>query len=218
MTELTQGALDYIGSNPSLGVAAAFLIAMGEALLIIGLFVPSTATLIAIVAPAVAGLVSPKVAAIVTYARLPVAALLMMCVFAVLYWILPDVKQPFRFITPGSVVAVIIWALVSWGFSVYVRNFGKYDATYGALGGVIVLLLWMWISAQAVLLGAEINAVLYRAALDEGGERGAGQLARDAARLRLAHQDRDGAGQPLGQPSSDPAEAQDAVRDHDGTT
>ncbi len=55
---------------------------------------------------------------------------------------------------------MIIWVIASYGFSVYVSNFGKYDATYGALGGIIVMLLWMWISAQVLLLGAEINAVL----------------------------------------------------------
>jgi membrane protein len=55
---------------------------------------------------------------------------------------------------------VIIWVVASWGFSKYVANFGKYDVNYGAIGGVIVMLLWMWISAQVILLGAEINAIL----------------------------------------------------------
>ena len=91
-------------------------------------------------------------------------------------WALPDVEQRFRFITPGSVVGVLIWMAASWGFSVYVRNFGSYDATYGALGGVIVLLLWMWISAQALLLGAEINAILEHESA-EGKRRGARRLA-----------------------------------------
>jgi membrane protein len=89
-------------------------------------------------------------------------------VLALIYYLLPDVKLPFRLITPGSVVAVLIWLAASFGFSVYVTNFGSYEITYGALGGVIVLLLWMWISAQAILLGAEINAVLWGAAREEG--------------------------------------------------
>jgi membrane protein len=97
---------------------------------------------------------------LVTWLRLPVAGLLMMFLWALLYYALPNVKQEFKFITPGSVVGVIIWVIASWGFSVYVANFGKYDASYGALGGVVVLLLWMWISAQVILLGAEINAIL----------------------------------------------------------
>jgi membrane protein len=58
------------------------------------------------------------------------------------------------------VVGVVLWLLASFGFSVYVRNFSSYDVSYGALGGVIVLLMWMWISAQVILLGAEINALL----------------------------------------------------------
>jgi membrane protein len=84
----------------------------------------------------------------------------MLLVWAMIYYLLPDVQQEFKFITPGSVVGVIVWLLASWGFSLYVRNFGSYDANYGALGGVIVMLLWMWISAQVILLGAEVNALL----------------------------------------------------------
>jgi membrane protein len=89
-----------------------------------------------------------------------VAGLLMMFLWALLYYALPNVKQRFKFITPGSVVGVVIWVIASWAFSQYVANFGKYDANYGAIGGVIVLLLWMWISAQVILLGAEINAII----------------------------------------------------------
>ena len=83
-----------------------------------------------------------------------------MVVLAILYYLLPDVEQRFKFITPGSVVAVVIWVLASLGFSFYVSRFGSYEVSYGALGGVIILLLWMWISSLAVLLGAEINAII----------------------------------------------------------
>lgn len=122
------------------------------------------AALIAVAAPAVAGALGGPLATAITWLRLPVAGLLMVGLIAVLYWALPAAPQRFRLVSPGAVAAVAIWLVASWGFSLYVRNFGSYDATYGALGGVIVLLLWMWISAQALLLGAEINAILERRA------------------------------------------------------
>lgn len=118
------------------------------------------AAVIAIVTPAVAEAIPSPLGTVLTWLRLPLAGLFMMFLWAVLYYVLPDVEQKFKFITPGSVVGVIVWVIASWGFSVYVANFGKYDATYGALGGVVVLLLWMWISSQVLLLGAEINAIL----------------------------------------------------------
>jgi membrane protein len=118
------------------------------------------AAVVAVVTPAVANKFGGPVATLVTWLRLPVAGFLMMCLLAVLYYVLPDVKQKFKFITPGSVVAVLIWVAVSWGFSMYVANFGSYDVNYGAIGGVIVMLMWMWISCQVILLGAEINGIL----------------------------------------------------------
>lgn len=92
--------------------------------------------------------------------RLPVAGVIMMFLWALLYYVLPDVEQRFKFITPGSVLGLVVWVLASWGFSKYVANFGSYDKIYGSLGGVIVLLLWMWISALVVLAGAEANAFI----------------------------------------------------------
>lgn len=113
-----------------------------------------------VAAPAFASWLGEPLGTLVMWLRLPVAGLLMMLVWALIYYLLPDVQQEFKFITPGSVVGVILWLLASWGFSVYVRNFGSYDVSYGALGGVIVMLMWMWISAQVILVGAEINALL----------------------------------------------------------
>jgi membrane protein len=92
--------------------------------------------------------------------RLPIAGLVMMFMWALLYYVLPDVEQRFKFITPGSVGGVVLWVLASWGFSKYVANFGSYDETYGALGGVVVLFLWMWISSLVLLVGAEVNAFI----------------------------------------------------------
>jgi membrane protein len=115
---------------------------------------------VAVATPAIANKLGGPFPTLVTWLRLPLAGLMMMFLWALLYYALPDVKQKFKFITPGSVVGVIIWLIASWGFSVYVTNFGSYDANYGAIGGVIVMLMWMWISAQVILLGAEINAIL----------------------------------------------------------
>lgn len=132
----------------------AILVTISGALLSIIASVAMVAT------PALANWLGEPLGTLVMWLRLPVAGLIMMFILAMLYYFLPDVEQKFKFITPGSVAGVLVWLIASWGFSVYVRNFGKYDANYGALGGVIVMLLWMWISSQIILLGAEINAVL----------------------------------------------------------
>jgi membrane protein len=90
--------------------------------------------------------------------------------FAILYWAAPNVKHPkFRWLTPGSVVGVLLWIVASAAFAFYVANFGSYNKTYGALGGVIVFLMWLWISNIAVLFGAELNAELERSRGIEAG-------------------------------------------------
>ncbi len=93
--------------------------------------------------------------------RLPVAILLLMVVVALVYYLFPNVDQPFRFITPGAVLTVIVWIAASFGFSFYVSNFASYSATYGSLGAVIVLLLYFFVSAAVLLFGAEVNAQVY---------------------------------------------------------
>lgn len=95
--------------------------------------------------------------------RWPVAALLVAVVLGIVYYVAPNVDQPFQLVTAGSLLAVAAWIVASLGFSYYVANFGNYSATYGSLGGVIVLLLYFFISAATVLLGAEVNAVIYHA-------------------------------------------------------
>ena len=78
---------------------------------------------------------------------------------AILYRVAPNRDDPrFRWVSIGAGVAVVVWIIASIGFSIYVNNFGSYGKTYGALAGVVVLLLWLWLSIVAVLLGAEINA------------------------------------------------------------
>jgi membrane protein len=103
-------------------------------------------------------------------AKWPVLVLLVSFMFSVLYWAAPNVKQPgFRWLTPGGVLAVVLWIVASAGFALYVANFASYNKTYGSLGGVIVFLIWLWISNVAVLLGAELNAEVERARELEAG-------------------------------------------------
>jgi membrane protein len=91
--------------------------------------------------------------------RWPVAAVLVMAALAVLYRYAGDRDRPrWNWVSPGAVVATVVWVAASIGFSFYVSNFGSYGETYGSLAGVVVLLLWFWITALVVLLGAEINA------------------------------------------------------------
>ena len=104
-------------------------------------------------------------------AKWPVLALLVSLTFALLYWASPNVKQPgFRWLTPGGVLAVVVWALASGGFAFYVANVGSYNKVYGSLGGVIGFLVWLWISNIAVLLGAELDAELARSQRIEAGQ------------------------------------------------
>jgi membrane protein len=103
-------------------------------------------------------------------AKWPVLLLLVSLLLAVLYWGAPNVKLPFRIVTPGSLVAVLGWVIASVAFAFYVANFSSYNKTYGALAGPIVFLLWLWISNICVLLGAELNAELERSRKLEAGE------------------------------------------------
>lgn len=95
-----------------------------------------------------------------TWLRWPVAALLMVLLVALVYYVAPDVEQTFRFITPGSVLAVATWILASLGFGLYLQNFGNYNAMYGSIGAIIILLLYLYLSSAVLLFGAELNAVL----------------------------------------------------------
>ena len=92
--------------------------------------------------------------------RWPVAILLLLLTVAIIYKVAPNIDQPFKFLTPGAAIAVLTWIVASLGFSYYVGNFGNYSATYGSLGGIIVLLFYFFISAAVLLFGAEINATI----------------------------------------------------------
>ena len=105
-------------------------------------------------------------------AKWPVLLLVVSFMFALLYWAAPNVKQPgFRWLSPGGLLAVVGWLVASAAFAFYVGSFGSYNKTYGALGGVVVFLVWLWISNIMVLLGAEFNAELERGRAIEGGMR-----------------------------------------------
>jgi membrane protein len=105
-------------------------------------------------------------------AKWPVLLLVVSLMFALLYWAAPNVKQAgFRWVSPGGILAVVGWLIASAAFAFYVANFGSYNKTYGALGGVIVFLVWLWISNIMILLGAEFNAELERERAIEGGMR-----------------------------------------------
>lgn len=96
-------------------------------------------------------------------AKWPVIVVVVMGMFAVLYYVAPNVRQPrLRWVTPGGVVAVLGWIAASAGFAFYVANFGAYNKTYGSLGGVVIFLIWLWISNLALLFGAEFDAELER--------------------------------------------------------
>ena len=107
--------------------------------------------------------------------RWPVIVGLLILAMALVYYVAPDVEQQWQWITPGSVVAVVGWLLASLGFSYYVNNFGSYNATYGSIGAVIVLLTWMYVSGFFVLVGGEINAEIEHAA-SSGKDPGEKQL------------------------------------------
>jgi len=96
-----------------------------------------------------------------------VAFVVMVAVIAGLYRIAPNKHYPFKHVIPGAIFATVVWQLISLGFSFYVSNFGNYSATYGSLGGVIVLMLWLFLTGLALVLGGEINAIYHREKMGE---------------------------------------------------
>ena len=96
-------------------------------------------------------------------AKWPVLVVVLIVILAILYWASPNVRQPgWRWISPGGVLAVLLWLIASALFALYVANFSSYNKTYGALASVVVFLIWLWISNTVILLGSEFNAELAR--------------------------------------------------------
>ncbi|MBW3630211.1 MAG: YihY/virulence factor BrkB family protein [Gemmatimonadetes bacterium] len=126
----------------------------------------TVATVIMVVGPALAELlaewvglaVGGGVLALWGWLRVAVAAILVMIAVSLIYYFAPNRGTRLRIITPGSVLAVALWALTALAFRVYVANFARYSVTYGSVGAVIVLLLYIYLSASVLLLGAELNA------------------------------------------------------------
>jgi membrane protein len=114
-------------------------------------------------------------------AKWPVLAFIVSVMLATLYYLAPNAKLPkFQWISAGAVVALIVWVLASLGFFAYASNFGSYNKTYGTLGGMISLLIWMWITNIAILFGQELNAEIER-----GRELAAGKPAIEGIQLPL---------------------------------
>ncbi|MDF3040485.1 MAG: YihY/virulence factor BrkB family protein [Thermomicrobiales bacterium] len=107
--------------------------------------------------------ITSHIATLWTWLRWPAVVALLLLVVALIYYLGPNVDQSFRYVTPGSVTALIVWIIASAGFSAYIERFGDYGATYGSLGGMIVLLLYFFVSGAVLLFGAEINAVIHPA-------------------------------------------------------
>jgi membrane protein len=96
-----------------------------------------------------------------TWLHFPVAILLLLGIVAFVYYMLPNAHEPLRLITPGAILAVLVWVATSLGFSYFVSSFVVYNATYGSLGTFMALQLYLFISAAVLLLGAEINVEIY---------------------------------------------------------
>jgi membrane protein len=101
--------------------------------------------------------------------RMPVALCLLMLALSVIYRFVPNTKRPFRFVAPGAIVAVIAWILALLGFSFYLSNFADYGVVYGSLGAAVVLLIYLYLTAASLLLGAEVNEAVYRLASETVG-------------------------------------------------
>ena len=102
-------------------------------------------------------------------AKWPVLVIIVSIMLAILYWASPNARHGFRWISPGGLLAVLLWLIASGLFALYVAFFGNYNKVYGTLGGIIIFLIWMWLSNTAILLGAEFNAELERERAIAGG-------------------------------------------------
>lgn len=95
-----------------------------------------------------------------TSIRLIIPAALIFTVFSLIYWLVPNLKLHFKSVLPGSIFATVGWILTSLGFSYYVGNYGSYSSTYGSIGAIIVLMMWLYFSAIILMLGGQLNAVM----------------------------------------------------------
>ncbi|HEY1813904.1 MAG TPA: YihY/virulence factor BrkB family protein [Kofleriaceae bacterium] len=139
-----------IAIGTTLGIAVLALVALG--LLVVGPFVTDS------LASWIGG--GDLFGLVWSIGRWVGAGLLVLIVWAIIYKFLPDTDTRFKLFTPGAIVGVLGWLGISALFGIYISHFNRYEATYGALGGAIIFLLWLWLSAIALLFGAEVNDVL----------------------------------------------------------
>jgi membrane protein len=159
MKSLMEGMNIAYGEEESRGIVVFNLVAIALTLfLILGVVI---ALVIGLAMPVLAGLLplSPAAETAILYARWPVLGVLAVVGLSVIYRYGPSRENPqWRWVSPGAIAATLVWLAGSIGFSLYVGRFDTYNETYGALGGVVILLTWLWLSSYIVLLGAEINA------------------------------------------------------------
>jgi membrane protein len=122
----------------------------------------------------------------------PLVFVLISLAMAMIYYFAPDAEQDWIWISPGSVLATVLWVLISLGFKLYVSNFGSYNATYGTIAGVIVLMLWFYVSSLAVIAGAELNAEIEHASPygKDPGEKVPGEKKKIGAAAERARRER----------------------------
>jgi membrane protein len=139
----------------------------------------------------------------------PVVFALVATGIGLVYYFAPDAEQDFVWLTPGSVLATLLWLLFSLGFKIYVTNFSDYNETYGAIGGVIVLLLWFYTSGLAILIGAEMNAEIEHASPygKDPGEKVAGEKKKIGMAAWRQWRERKKKGEPVGPPPEPPRPA-----------
>jgi membrane protein len=106
--------------------------------------------------------IGPAAVTIWDIAKWPVLLVIVSLMISILYWVAPNAKRGFQWVSPGGIVAVVLWLIASGLFALYVANFGHYNKTYGSLAAMIIFLVWLWISNIAILLGCEFNAELER--------------------------------------------------------
>jgi membrane protein len=146
--------------------------------------------------------IAERIAAIYGYSALftygwsilqwPLVFFFVLMTFNLIYYFAPDLRgHQWRWVTPGAIIGIALWLLVSFGFRIYLHFFNSYDATYGSLGALIILMLWFYLTGAAILIGGEVNSEIENAAAKAGapdakesGEKAPNEKEKKAARAR----------------------------------
>ncbi|GAB3704253.1 YihY/virulence factor BrkB family protein [Mariniluteicoccus flavus] len=162
--EIDEGRRWWILRPQQLLIALAVLVLVTLAVLGVGLSGPLARSVVFYLG------MGRQTALVLEVVRWPLIIIVAVLLVAALYYGTPNIRQPhLRWVSPGAILAIVVWFVMSLGFMVYVANFGSYNQTYGTLGGVIVFLLWLWLANVALLAGAELDAALERVRQLEGG-------------------------------------------------